>query len=362
MAAPRRARAAKGRIPGTLVMNWQPKAAARSPLARRPKTACEPCRLAKVKCSGERLCSRCSTRRLSCRYRGSPYSSTTSNSAPSPDGSHAPISVHQSGFGVGTLPLNEEPLGFPANSAEGILGANVEWTDEMFEQALEDFNWIFPDTQMTTSEPLQLGDTGSHDTGAVVPQDTLTCSSTTRPLLPGHSLHDRCGCRAVLISHIPQIESALRDRPKPSIEKLLRITGDVLASCEEAARCRSCPVSSVDLVSIITVFQQTACCFNHIARFVLNNDTPKSVSSEVKLPFDGDYTDQRIQLMDLVDKANVLLGTLGNTAQKLFSLQSAMSQNTPNRSPACLNQLNYDYLQQVIRNFQKYFQLLRAKA
>ena len=55
-----------GEIPRDFISNWQSRDA--KPLIRRPATACEACRVAKVKCNGQQKCDRCTGRAISCRY------------------------------------------------------------------------------------------------------------------------------------------------------------------------------------------------------------------------------------------------------------------------------------------------------
>lgn len=70
-------------IPRNYILNWQAsRAGAEKPLVRRPLTACEGCRSAKVRCSGQQQdecdrCERCAGRGLECRYTAS---STPKNS------------------------------------------------------------------------------------------------------------------------------------------------------------------------------------------------------------------------------------------------------------------------------------------
>jgi hypothetical protein len=56
----------KADIPRSFVSKWQ-NAAPKAKL-RRPVTACQTCRTAKVKCDGQQDCSRCSSRGIACTY------------------------------------------------------------------------------------------------------------------------------------------------------------------------------------------------------------------------------------------------------------------------------------------------------
>lgn len=56
-------------IPRAFISSWQcPGARDAKPLVRRPATACEACRVAKVKCNGQQECDRCTGRGISCSY------------------------------------------------------------------------------------------------------------------------------------------------------------------------------------------------------------------------------------------------------------------------------------------------------
>lgn len=72
MSPTRKARSSrKDEIPRGFLLNWQPSGTQDGkPLAliRRPATACEACRAAKVKCSGQLDCDRCTNRGTPCRY------------------------------------------------------------------------------------------------------------------------------------------------------------------------------------------------------------------------------------------------------------------------------------------------------
>jgi hypothetical protein len=66
----------KADIPRSFVSKWQN--AAPKVRLRRPVTACQTCRAAKVKCDGQQDCSRCSSRGIACSYPTSVPSDTQS--------------------------------------------------------------------------------------------------------------------------------------------------------------------------------------------------------------------------------------------------------------------------------------------
>lgn len=164
----------KNQIPGTLVLNWQaPDTQTSKPTVRRPMTACEACRTAKVKCNGQRACERCKNRGLLCSYRPPPnspsgvnnqdrerhasvgdqsvsaISSTGSN--PSNIQSFPPSSLSTShttpekmsiDMTGDPLCISESPSNImPFSRASGGMEA---WGEETFNHALEEFDWVFP--------------------------------------------------------------------------------------------------------------------------------------------------------------------------------------------------------------------------
>jgi hypothetical protein len=67
---PRQPRGSRqGDIPGGFILKWQNPAT--QSVVRRPVTACQMCRIAKVKCNGKQDCDRCLGRGLVCNYKDS---------------------------------------------------------------------------------------------------------------------------------------------------------------------------------------------------------------------------------------------------------------------------------------------------
>lgn len=162
----------KKQIPGTLVLNWQsPERQAAKPLMRRPMTACEACRAAKVKCNGQRACERCKNRGLRCSYSpalnapgeaghgvSNRRKSTGDRSAPTRSPSNGqiippsslsasqsqtqsdPISVDLAGNPFAISETSPEMLSFPQTNSNGL----EHWGEETFNHALEEFDWVFP--------------------------------------------------------------------------------------------------------------------------------------------------------------------------------------------------------------------------
>lgn len=149
-------------IPGTLVLNWQPpETQASKPLVRRPMTACEACRSAKVKCNRQQTCERCRNRGLRCTYansggnadgtRNAGAESATAMATTSPSNSQT-LSSDWPPAGQTTTP---DPMS--ADWAGGVVAPSTNpsaksatehgW-EGTFHQALEQFDWIFPESDL----------------------------------------------------------------------------------------------------------------------------------------------------------------------------------------------------------------------
>lgn len=88
MSAPRKPRhSRKSDVPHEYIRNWQfSRGRGAKPLVRRPPTACEACRAAKVKCNGAQpVCGRCTDRGImDCRYTAPSSSDKSEPSAAAP--------------------------------------------------------------------------------------------------------------------------------------------------------------------------------------------------------------------------------------------------------------------------------------
>ena len=161
-------------IPGTMVLNWQPpETQASKPLIRRPMTACEPCRSAKVKCNGQRNCERCRNRGLRCTYAPAPNAqngngisnrsvdsteSTTTATIASPSNSQTLSTTSTSTTQTAPDPMSVDLTG-DMFSISGSTAAAVppihtssgleHWGEVTFNQALEQLDWVFPESDLT---------------------------------------------------------------------------------------------------------------------------------------------------------------------------------------------------------------------
>ncbi|KAE8367278.1 hypothetical protein BDV27DRAFT_76110 [Aspergillus caelatus] len=371
-------------IPGTLVLNWQsPETQASKPLIRRPMTACEACRTAKVKCNGQRSCERCRTRGLHCTYTPPPNTQdgnrsgnagterVTTTSPPDSQTSRTqsiPMPASQTTLDPMPIDLPGDFFSLPggsAGAAQSILTGNAleYWREETFNQELEQFNWVFPEPDIGL-DPSQDPSQNNFDFFPQPPEPApRTVSRTSAPLSDptATSAHSQpqsrnCHCRANMMHHIPKIECAIQEKPKPQLDKMFKVAGDVIRSCQESTRC-GCYVGPVDLVCIMSVFEQTAVCFDYIAKSG-SDGTVKVGIGNYCVSLTDDASLKRMLVLDLVRQADALLDSVSVLAQNIFVSLNEPSAKTMNRSPACLNQLNLDYVREATASFKKLFRLI----
>lgn len=165
-----------------------------------------------------------------------------------------------------------------------------------------------------------------------------------------------CKCRANMMAHIPDLEAAIQQLPKPQLDKMFKVTGDVIRSCQESTRC-NCYNGPVDLVCIMTVFEQTAVCFDYIVKSGFEG-TMKVGIGNYCVSLTNDTSLKRTLVLDLVNQANELLDSVNTLAQNMFAAQSEPGVKRMGRSPACLNQLNLNYVREATASFKKLFRLI----
>ncbi|KAB8224868.1 hypothetical protein BDV33DRAFT_187854 [Aspergillus novoparasiticus] len=378
-------------IPGTLVLNWQsPETQPSKPLIRRPMTACEACRAAKVKCNGQQSCERCTSRGLHCTYTPSPNTqdinasgsvgaeTITVTSPPNSQSSRIPsIPMPTSQTTPDPMPVSVPgdlcPLpSCSVSAAQSVPTDNAleHWHEETFNQGLEQFGWVFPEADIgfdvslpTTFIFLPSQDPSQSDFN-FFPQSPepipRTVSRVSAPLSDPTVISPRpsrnCQCRANLMHHVPKIECAIQEKPKPQLDKMFKVTGDVIRSCQESTRC-GCYVGPVDLVCIMSVFEQTAVCFDYIAKSGFDGTVKVGIGNYC-VSLNDDASLKRMLVLDLVRQADALLDSVSVLAQNMFVSLNEPRAKTLNRSPACLNQLNLDYVREATASFKKLFRLI----
>ncbi|CAJ2505929.1 Uu.00g000590.m01.CDS01 [Anthostomella pinea] len=277
---------------------------------------------------------------------------------------------------------NSSYVNSASEAHENVQGGALEWPDESFEHALEQFDWVFPESIV---DPSGISSSSSHipdDLGAApsiaaAAPTSNAADSKANPQNPAHPPSTipsspeaapqppPCPCRTNLTAQIPFLETITQTSPSPRLDAALRTTARVIAAAQAAVDCARCQplLGPVDLVCVVAVFQQTAACFNYVVKAGLDG-----VATTVRIGIGngagtgaGDYYEvaldddpalcKRVLVLDLVRKASLFLEAL-----------EALARRPPvgrkmNRSPACLNQLNRGYVQEVVLNFRKYFRI-----
>ncbi|KAJ5570045.1 uncharacterized protein N7459_009475 [Penicillium hispanicum] len=168
-------------IPGTQVLSWHSsERQAKKPRIRRPITACEACRSAKAKCNGQHGCERCKNRGLRCTHATPPNTSgghgngsvrpeIVATSSPSVDQvipvdvaptAATPAPADQITLHSTSVDLSGDLISM-ASRNEGAIQhvpashAMDHWREDSFNQALEQFDWVFPepDIGLNVSRP-----------------------------------------------------------------------------------------------------------------------------------------------------------------------------------------------------------------
>lgn len=156
---------------------------------------------------------------------------------------------------------------------------------------------------------------------------------------------------------IPRLECVARSNPKPELDKIFKVTGDVISSCQHSTQC-GCSLGLVDLVCIMTVFEQTALCFDYIAKSGFDG-TVKVALGNYCVSLTDDASLKKTLVLDLVRQADELLDAVGRRAQDLLAAIEDPQVKCVGRSPRCLNQLNLNYVQTASASFRRLFGVMR---
>lgn len=341
-------------IPANLVQKWQssPRRVA-SPQIRRPRTACERCRTAKVRClgDGQRECERCISRKTPCRYiRLEPAPSpgpiaTTSSSDPEQTPTSGQIQV-DSGFDSTHEPTCND------DASQQILGTpatwpNIENTTETPVQQQQYVDWSSIDPAMTLSLPAALPNAHVPESEQQPSLESLglfpLITSTTADSLSWQNqlTSQSCQCRAGLAQLIPSARAALRER---RLDGVFRVTSDVIQQCEGIVSCGACNVNCTELICIMAVFQELDGCFEYVAMGELEGSIKVSMRSyELELGLNDQEAQEwrRMLVVQLVRRAERLLESISETGQDMLR----------RLDPGCkLGRVNINYLDAVIGN------------
>ncbi|RDW84204.1 Zn(II)2Cys6 transcription factor domain-containing protein [Aspergillus mulundensis] len=362
-------------IPLNLIQTWQcPGNEGARPVVRRPITACDACRAAKVKCTGlQNACDRCTGRGLACKYT-TPSSSSRSTASSSPPNTSSSTSSNRQSPSTAASSISGSNKSSDAMAMEWVLdsaeplnlddvpghdfSSMVDWPKDMSSQMVD---WSTLDFSQNTIDLNALG-TGTGGIDVFTPpaqatllpgQDasTINPASMTVPTLPLPPFHEPCHCRANLMAQVPEVKDAMHRKPRPQLDRIFKVTGNVLYACRDLVGCPTCQINYADLVCVMAVLQQTETCFEHIAKEGLSTSAIRVSVGEYEVPIGNEIKLGHILVMDLVSQANCLLKLLRKRSQVLVQTQSAAQSR--------MAQLNMEYLQEVVKSFG---QTLRAIA
>ncbi|KAL5120857.1 hypothetical protein ACEQ8H_001338 [Pleosporales sp. CAS-2024a] len=220
-----------GDIPDNLISKWQ--SAGPKPLVRRPMTACQACRAAKVRCDNKRQCNRCVARGLVCTYTNintqpdtpPPSHPSSAVDGPSPPATHAQP-VDRTGLHALDAPMDAIALDEPFDMMP-------DWMPDAAHQALDDFVWPRTDGPLSAASPAPtatgrpppaLGYEDQNLTAATSlfhPDfaNAMTTSSTdfSQSNLLFHL--PKCQCRESLVTLVPKVTSAMQAKQLDQVFK-----------------------------------------------------------------------------------------------------------------------------------------------
>lgn len=343
-------------IPANLVQKWQsaPRQAVR-PQVRRPRTACERCRTAKVRChgDGQNECDRCTSRGLSCRYAqlDPPPGATATPSSSNLDLTATPEDIQ----GPNLMGDNTPELGGGNTSESSSLRThitsaawpNIDHPTNTLEQQQQFMDWstVDPAVILDLSNTLPCAPTPpsqqqpSLESLGLFP---LMTSTTADKLAWQDQLGSQsCQCRRGLAQLIPNARAALRDR---RLDGVFRVTSDIIRQCEDIFGCGTCKVNCTDLICIMAVFQEVDGCFEYIAKGDIDGPIKVGIGSyevEIETCEQDSQKWRRLLVIQLVRRAHRLLDSISARGQDMLRILD----------PGCrLGRVNISYLEAVIGN------------
>ncbi|KAH9903904.1 hypothetical protein F4778DRAFT_733166 [Xylariomycetidae sp. FL2044] len=362
-------------IPANLILNWHSSPLhAVKPLVRRPKTACERCRTAKVKCpgDGERECGRCTSRGLSCKYAQSAPSPSLAPSRPrrvahrtvqedaQMDFAAAGPAAFLDGGDTGVFQQMLDSSGDWSNvndigPPESALDQHMDWAavDPSLNWSSGDRDLIGDLLNTSLTPPSTLPNTANH-TPTSEEQQSLSrlglfpfVTGTNASELTGQNLlvSGSCQCRSGLSMIIPSARAALQKR---RLDVVCEVTGDLVRKCQDIVDCQKCDINCTDLLCIMSIFQEADICFDYIASADIDGIITVSLGSYKTVVDEPDVKHwRRMLVMQLVRRGNDLLNSISAKSQDMLK----------NLNPGCrLGRTNVDYLETVIRHSKDNFQ------
>jgi hypothetical protein len=79
---------------------------------------------------------------------------------------------------------------------------------------------------------------------------------------------------------------------------------------------------------------------------------------DYEVQLNDDPTFKSMLVLNLLNQANSMLDALSTRGHDIFLSENPTKRKVMNLSPACLNQLNLGYVQEVITKFRKLFRLM----
>lgn len=81
---------------------------------------------------------------------------------------------------------------------------------------------------------------------------------------------------------------------------------------------------------------------------------------DYEMHLNDDSAFKGILVLNLVKEANLMLDNLSSRSHDMFSSRDPAKHKVTALSPVCLNQINLDYLDQVVAKFRKSFRLMAS--
>jgi hypothetical protein len=137
----------QGDVPGGFILKWQNSKA--QSVTRRPVTACQMCRIAKVKCNGKQKCDRCSSRGLICNYKETKKGEAAASSDDTISSTMATQSVHDIvSLDLGSVNVMDRfSMGDVNYEEDHVIDPMASW------QNLDNLNWGVVDPSLIVCFP-----------------------------------------------------------------------------------------------------------------------------------------------------------------------------------------------------------------
>ena len=372
----------KSGIPRNFLQTWKSSDASRAKHnGRRPMTACQECRTAKVKCDGRKECRRCVRQGIVCTYakgktsngRSLPIVATTTSgeehvdwditgtmsSFPRDDTVHGhtldgiqdwPIETtqqHFEDFDWGNMGPSIE-LGFDEigqNMSSSNLAISMSGLGEQTSNShalpsqidLESLRFLLdPSTQGSThTTPPFLSDQGNQNILAssinMGPSSTSTLSSSST-----------CRCREDLALLAPCVNDAMQGN---QLDEIYKVTSQVMQGCQDIVDCTGCPVGCTDLICMVAVFKQTDCCFEYMAKTDLDGTIMTNFGG-LDIPI-NDPKLRAMLVMNLIHRATEVLDAISTKGQKMMNALCR---------PSLMARNNIQCLETTIKDFKSILQ------